>query len=304
MLGVLPFVEELDFLCTASTAVPQHLPPCFGVTMLLKVSSIFGVVSTFYSDFFLAFFSSLSSCPMSLQAWGCAPLRWFLKPWVPTWPPTLMNVFLFWDNCLQRMHNTWWSSSASWIFSSASKLLTWLHLALNPWMEKKYCILCTSISTTHDIRYSRQSMLKDPQIERAQNPSNTFTFWFDSLFIYKLQVSYKTSHKANMSDRGNTRKYPIKFFQYPIIPDWLYIWCQYPYPIRTRSDPKYFFQYPIHARPEVKNPTRQTLPILCPRRCKLSDKPPIWYDIRKEKAWMKLKISRQEALLHYSRCRL
>ena len=57
-----------------------------------------------------------------------------------------------------------------------------------------------------------------------------------------------------MSDRGNTRNYPIKFFQYPIIPDWLYIWCQYPYPIRTRSDPKYFFQYPIHTRPEVEKP--------------------------------------------------
>ena len=142
---------------------------------------------------------------------------------------------------------------------SASKLLTWLPFGIASldvifWRRRKYYILCTSISTTHDIRYSRQSMLKDPQIERAQNPSNTFTFWFDSPFIYQLQVSYKTSHKANMSDRGNTRKYPIKFFQYPIIPDWLYIWCQYPYPIRTRSDPKYFFQYPIHTRPEVEKP--------------------------------------------------
>ena len=60
--------------------------------------------------------------------------------------------------------------------------------------------------------------------------------------------------KENMGNKGESRQIPDQDFQYPIIPDWLNIWYQYPYPIRTRSDPKYFFQYPIHTRPEVKKP--------------------------------------------------
>ena len=60
--------------------------------------------------------------------------------------------------------------------------------------------------------------------------------------------------KENMGNKGENRQIPDQDFQYPIIPDWLNIWYQYPYPIRTRSDPKYFFQYPIHTRPEVKKP--------------------------------------------------
>ena len=96
-------------------------------------------------------------------------------------------------------------------------------------------------------------MLKDPQNGRAQNPSNTFTFWFESLYK-SLKVSYHSFHKVNMSHGRNTRKIPDQVFQYPIIPDWLFIWCKYPYPIHTRTDPKYFFQYPIHTRPEVEKP--------------------------------------------------
>ena len=57
-----------------------------------------------------------------------------------------------------------------------------------------------------------------------------------------------------MGNKGESWEIPNQDFQYPIIPDWLNIWYQYPYPIRTRSDPKYFFQYPIHTRPEVKKP--------------------------------------------------
>ena len=106
---------------------------------------------------------------------------------------------------------------------------------------------------TRDIRDFRQSILKDPQNGRAQNPSNTFTFWFESLYK-SLKVSYHSFHKVNMSHGRNTRKIPDQVFQYPIIPDWLFIWCKYPYPIHTRTDPKYFFQYPIHTRPEVEKP--------------------------------------------------
>ena len=96
-------------------------------------------------------------------------------------------------------------------------------------------------------------MLKDPQNRRAQNSSNTFTFWFESLYE-SLKVSYHSFHKVNMSHGRNTRKILDQIFQYPIIPDWLFILCQYPYPIRTRSNPKYFFQYPIRTRPEVEKP--------------------------------------------------
>ena len=53
---------------------------------------------------------------------------------------------------------------------------------------------------------------------------------------------------------GNTRKIPDQDLHYPIIPDWLNIWWKYPYPIHTRSVPKYFFQYPNPIRPEVENP--------------------------------------------------
>ena len=94
---------------------------------------------------------------------------------------------------------------------------------------------------TCDICNFRQSMLKDPQNGRAQNPSNTFTFWFESLYK-SLKVSYHSFHKVNMSHGRNTRKIPDQVFQYPIIPDWLNIWCKYPYPIHTRTDPKYIFQ--------------------------------------------------------------
>ena len=38
------------------------------------------------------------------------------------------------------------------------------------------------------------------------------------------------------------------------MPDWLSIQWKYPYPIHTRSVPKYFFQYPNPIRPEVENP--------------------------------------------------
>ena len=60
--------------------------------------------------------------------------------------------------------------------------------------------------------------------------------------------------KENIGNQGESRQIPDQDSQYPIIPDWHNIWYQYPYPIRTRSDPKYFFQYPIHTRPEVKKP--------------------------------------------------
>ena len=60
-------------------------------------------------------------------------------------------------------------------------------------------------------------------------------------------------HEINMT-WGNTRKIPDQDLHYPIIPDWLNIWWKYPYPIHTRSVPKYFFQYPNPIRPEVENP--------------------------------------------------
>ena len=74
---------------------------------------------------------------------------------------------------------------------------------------------------TRNIRNFRQSMLKDPQNGRAQNSSNTFTFWFESLYK-SLKVSYHSFHKVNMSHGRNTRKIPDQVFQYPIIPDWLF----------------------------------------------------------------------------------
>ena len=46
---------------------------------------------------------------------------------------------------------------------------------------------------------------------------------------------------------------PDQYFEYPIIPDWLEIWCQYPNPIHTRTRTRSFFQYPNPIRPEVEN---------------------------------------------------
>ena len=46
--------------------------------------------------------------------------------------------------------------------------------------EKNYWIFGDGISNTQDACNFRQSILKAPQIGRAQNPSNTFTFWFGS----------------------------------------------------------------------------------------------------------------------------
>ena len=194
MLGVLPFVEELDFLCTASTAVPQHLPPCFGVTMLLKVSSIFGVVSTFYSDFFLAFFSSLSSCPMSLQAWGCAPLRWFLKPWVPTWPPLFDGCFVVSGQLLaeDEQHMMIIASQLD-ILKVPLNFWPGCPLALQPWMsyseEEENITYCApafqplTISATLDNQCSKIHRLKEHKIPAIL-----------SLFglIHHLYINYKS----------------------------------------------------------------------------------------------------------------
>ena len=120
------------------------------------------------------------------------------------------------------------------------------------WSTKRSDIFWNLKTGTRDIRNFRQPMLKDPQNGREQNPSNTFIFWFESLYK-SLKVSYH-SFQVNMSHGRYTRKIPDQVFQYPIIPNWLYIWCKYPYPIHTRTDPKYIFQYPIHTRPEVEKP--------------------------------------------------
>ena len=118
-------------------------------------------------------------------------------------------------------------------------------------------------------------MLKDPQNWRAQSPSNTFTLWFESLYK-SLKVSYHSFHKVNMSHGRNTRKIPDQVFQYPIIPDWLFIWCKYPYPIHTRTDPKYFFQYPIHIRPEVEKPYPSAPAPCCWVICVRFELPCLW----------------------------
>ena len=87
----------------------------------------------------------------------------------------------------------------------------------------KRCAIFWHLKTgTGDIRNFRQSMLKDSQNGRAQNPSNTFTFWFESLHK-SLKDSYHSFYKVDMSHGRNTRKIPDQVFQYPIIPDWLFI---------------------------------------------------------------------------------
>ena len=66
----------------------------------------------------------------------------------------------------------------------------------------------------------------------------------NSIHIFKKKMPYWYTR----------RKKTDQYFCYPIIPDWSNIWCKYPYPIHTRSVPKYFFQYPNPIRPEVENP--------------------------------------------------
>ena len=48
MLGVLPFGEDPDLSRTAGTAVPQHLPPCCEIMLLLLYNEFNGTTGLFY----------------------------------------------------------------------------------------------------------------------------------------------------------------------------------------------------------------------------------------------------------------
>ena len=105
---------------------------------------------------------------------------------------------------------------------------------------RNFFLFCTSISTTHDIRNFRQSMLKDPQNGGAENPSNTFTFWFDSPYIYHLKSLTKDSIKEICHIKEIPEEYPIKFFNTRLALYMIPIPVPNPYPIR----PEIFFPIP------------------------------------------------------------
>ena len=142
----------------------------------------------------------------------------------------------------------------------------------NRWHHKRQTYFC-SIEMNSSLIAKGQKMGEQIKLFRTQctfsvpqlkNRGKTTKMNLSHIFWLKLTATTNNDwagwsgvreiREKSQGNKGENRQIPDQDFQYPIIPDWLKIWYQYPYPIRTRSDPKYFFQYPIHTRPEVKKP--------------------------------------------------
>ena len=129
----------------------------------------------FQLGFLLGILFILSSCPMSLQAWGCAPLRWFLKPWVPTWPPLFDGCFVVSGQLLaeDEQHMMIIASQLD-ILKVPLNFWPGCPLALHPWMsyseEEENITYCApafqplTLSATLDNQCSKIHRLEEHKI--------------------------------------------------------------------------------------------------------------------------------------------